>query len=165
MSTLPSFEPKKTHCEQSGCISPPQFRINATGKELCKEHLKDSIKEGDETTPLLSGFKLTKEQPKQIKARKVSEKEMREFVGKTLRMKCGTVVKVERIQGSMIKPALFEINNAYHINMLDAFKQLYNDDSITQQMIDDFETIAAIEIVPIAELEKRMKAGGQNVQN
>jgi hypothetical protein len=72
------------------------------------------------------------------------------FVGRTLTSMDGSRVKVERIVGSMVKPTRFEINGMYHIVILDAYKQLNNDKSITQAMIDDFDKMVVEHIEKVA---------------
>lgn len=158
------LEPKKSHCEAQGCAAQPQFRVESTGQEFCKCHVSENVKDGDKTQPLLAGFKIATETTHNIKAKRISEKEINKFIGKTMRMMCGTEVKIDKIQGSVFKPTRFEVNNKYHIVMLDAFKQLNNDTSITQQDIDEFDQMAAIEVIPISELKKREEQNGQKVQ-
>ena len=87
---------------------------------------------------------------KRIKAKK--PKDLSEFIGKTMRMMDGQMVKIDHIQGSMVKPTRYEVNYAHHIVILDAYKQLNNDKSITQDQIDAFDQMIAenIERVPQA---------------
>ena len=81
---------------------------------------------------------------KRIKAQK--PKDLSEFIGKELKMMDGQTVKVETIVGSMVKPTRYEVNHAHHIVILDAYKQLNNDKSITQEMIDAFDEMIVEDI-------------------
>ncbi len=91
-----------------------------------------------------SNFKL-------IKAEKPSKEALKAFIGKQLVMMDGTPVTVETIQGSMIKPTRFEVNHEHHIVILDAYKQLHKDKSITQDMIDAFDESVIESIEPVKE--------------
>jgi len=81
---------------------------------------------------------------KPIKAQK--PKDLSDFIGKTLRMMDGEMVKVETIVGSMFKPTRFEVNGKHHIVILDAYRQLTGDKSITQDMIDAFDEMVVEEV-------------------
>ncbi len=81
---------------------------------------------------------------KRIKAQK--PKDLSEFIGKTMRMMDGQDVKIETICGSMIKQTRYEVNHAHHIVILDAYKQLNKDKSITQDMINAFDEMVVEDI-------------------
>ena len=75
---------------------------------------------------------------KPIKAIKPKD-DLKEFVGKTLMIE-GKPVVVETIVGSMIKEFVtqFEVNGEHHITILDAYRQLHGDTSITDDMVKAF---------------------------
>lgn len=79
-----------------------------------------------------------------IKAKK--PKDLKEFIGKELVMMDGSTVIVNTIVGSMIKPTRYEVNHEHHIVILDAYKQLNKDKSITQDMIDAFDQMIVEDI-------------------
>lgn len=86
---------------------------------------------------------------KSLRAVKPAKNEMDKFLGKTLTMMCGTPVLIEKIVGSVFRPTRFEVNGLYHIVILDAYKQLNRDQSITPQMIRDFdEAVHFVEKAP-----------------
>lgn len=66
---------------------------------------------------------------------------LRKYQGRKLRTMDGQVVNIETILPSMVRPTRYEINGKHHIVMLDFFKQMNNDDSITQEQIDQFDNI------------------------
>ena len=80
---------------------------------------------------------------KGVKAIKPAHNEAEKFIGKTLMISIGEPepkpVVVETIVGSVFKPTRFEINGRYHIVILDAYKQLNHDKSITPDMIQAFD--------------------------
>lgn len=134
-----SFDPTKSHCEAIGCASPPQYRMVESKKELCSTHANPLRDAGENSEPLISGFKIIEAPKLKIKAEKPGD--LSQFIGKTMRMMDGQMVKIEKIQGSIVKESRFEVNNAHHIVILDAFKQLNKDKSITQEQIDAFDAI------------------------
>lgn len=92
-----------------------------------------------------------------IKAVKPSDK-LSEFIGKELLITIGQPeggkrVIVETIQGSMIKEYVtrFEVNHEHHIVILDAYKQLNKDHSITPEDIEAFDQTTVEHIEPIKE--------------
>jgi hypothetical protein len=85
---------------------------------------------------------------KPIKAQK--PKDLSDFHGKTMRMMDGETVKIETIVGSMFKPTRFEVNGKHHIVILDAYRQLTGDKSITQEMIDAFDEMHCESVEKIA---------------
>lgn len=69
---------------------------------------------------------------------------LEEFIGRTLNITIdqpvgGRPVTVETIIGSRIKPTRFEINHEHWIVILDAYKQLNNDRSISPEQIKAFD--------------------------
>lgn len=136
------FEPKHKHCLHDGCTIAPTWRVGSTDDEYCRFHVQEHSKEGEKTTPLIGNVKIKVEEKRptqKIKAEKPGD--LSQFIGKTMRMMDGQMVKIEKIQGSIIKESRFEVNNAHHIVILDAFKQLNKDKSITQEQIDAFDAI------------------------
>lgn len=98
---------------------------------------------------------------KRIKAKKPTPEGMKRFIGKTLIITIDQPeplpVVVESIVGNMTHQARFEVNHKYFIVILDAFKQLENDQSITQQMIDDFDQTVCEAVIENKEREKAVK--------
>ncbi len=93
-----------------------------------------------------------------IKAQKPTDKGMKRFIGKTLIITIGqpapTPVVVESIVGNLTHKSRFEVNGEYLIVILDAFKQLEKDDSITQEQIQAFDEIVCESVVSNAAREK-----------
>lgn len=83
-----------------------------------------------------------------IKALKPKPDWDKAFIGKTLIMMCGTPVKIERIVGSYVKQSRFEVNGAYHIVALDAYRQINKDQSITPEMVKDFDDMVSTIVLP-----------------
>jgi hypothetical protein len=87
----------------------------------------------------LKGFKV-------ILVDKPKETEAKKFIGKTLICMCHqTSVVVQSLKGSLFKPTRFEIaDNAEHLNphsivILDAYRQLEGDETITPEIIQAFD--------------------------
>lgn len=134
---------RKVFCVHKNCSKRAVFRLLPSPKRLsvepvCRMHLEYHAIEGDRVEPLVGEFKT-----KPIKAERPDD--LKQFIGKTLLMmpEPGTnhreSVTVETIKGSVFKQSRFEINGMHHIVMLDAYKQLHNDESITQEDIDAFD--------------------------
>lgn len=83
---------------------------------------------------LLKTFKLRTEKSKNQAA-------LDKYIGRTIKTMDGLLVKIERIVPSFAKPTRYEINGNHHVVMLDFYKQVNNDKSITQEQIDAFDAI------------------------
>lgn len=68
---------------------------------------------------------------------------MKKYLGRAVRVMTGEIVTIKTIQASLVKPTRFEINGEHHVVMLDFFKQMNNDHSITQEQINEFDNIEA----------------------
>lgn len=70
-----------------------------------------------------------------------TNKDLEKYIGRTVKVMTGELVQIERIVPSFIKETRYEINGKYHIVMLDFYKQVNGDASITQKQIDAFDEI------------------------
>lgn len=83
---------------------------------------------------LLKTFKLRTEKSKDQAA-------LDKYIGRTIKTMDDIMVKIDRIVPSFAKPTRYEINGAHHVVMLDFYKQVNKDKSITQAQIDAFDAI------------------------
>lgn len=83
----------------------------------------------------LKRFRFRTDQPLDLKELNKQHK------GKRVKVMEGEMVTIETIQPSVVRPTRYEINGKYHIVMLDFFKQMNKDKSITQDQIDAFDNI------------------------
>jgi hypothetical protein len=135
-----------TKCQAPLCRAKAQWRVlNELKGNACTKHLSIFAVEGDKLQPIIAPASAIKS----IRAKRPDERELKQFIGKTLKCMDGETVVVEQIQGSMVYDPRFVINGKHLIVMLDAYKQLFNDTSITQELIDEFDKIEKIKVEKI----------------
>ena len=64
-----------------------------------------------------------------------------EYVGRSIVCMDGKAHTIVTMVGSMVKPTRFEINGEQHVVILDFYKQINNDTSITQEDVDQFDAM------------------------
>lgn len=79
--------------------------------------------------------------PKAFKLKTTAPQSLEKYYGKTVKVMSGEMVTIEKILPSFAKPTRYEINGEHHVVMLDFYKQMNNDKSITQADIDAFDKI------------------------
>ena len=74
-------------------------------------------------------------------AKSKEQAQLEKYIGREVKTMDGGLVTITKIIPSFVKPTRYEINGLYHIVMLDFYKQMNGDTSITQEQIDQFDAI------------------------
>lgn len=69
------------------------------------------------------------------------QKALEKYIGRKLTTMEGNKVTITSILPSFVRPTRYEINGKFHVVMLDFYKQMEGDTSITQEQIDAFDAI------------------------
>lgn len=92
---------------------------------------------------------LTDKALKFFKVKAPQDNELLKYLGKTVRTMDGEVVLIQQICGSIFYPTRFEINGEHHVVILDFYRQMNKDRSITDEMVKEFdEMVHEVEAPP-----------------
>lgn len=67
------------------------------------------------------------------------DSDLSKCIGKMVRTMDGEVVLIQTIVGSQTYPTRFEINGAHHVVILDFYRQMNHDRSITDEQVKEFD--------------------------
>lgn len=82
---------------------------------------------------------LLQQEPTEFYKIKKPKEDFSKYLGRPLRCMDGETVTIEKIVGSLVYPTRFEINSTHHIVILDFYKQMNHDKSITEDQINAFD--------------------------
>lgn len=81
------------------------------------------------------------------------DKDLLKCIGKMVRTMEGEVVLIQSIVGSAIFPTRYEVNGAHHVVILDFWRQMNHDRSITDEQVKAFDEMI-FEVEPASEPKK-----------